>query len=311
LKTETLPFSFCNMASFGQIVIGPPGSGKSTFCAGMRDFLTGLGRKVAVINLDPANDSLYYKCAVDISTLITLNDVMENLNLGPNGGLIYCMEYLEKNIDWFEAKLKELSGHYFLFDCPGQVELYTHHRSVRNVVRQLEKRDFRLTSVHLVDAHHCSDPTKFISVLLTSLSTMIHIELPHVNVLSKIDLVEQYGKLAFNLDFYTDVLDLNYLLEHIKDDPFTQKYKKLNEALVGLVEDYGLVSFKTLDVQSKESMYQLIKSIDQANGYVFGGHEDDKSNFSELMSSAVGSDFEFFRTATIQEKYMGDDEDKS
>lgn len=55
---------------------------------------------------------------------------------------------------------------------------------------------FQLTAVHLVDAHHCSDPTKFISVLLTSLSTMIHIELPHVNVLSKIDLVEQYGKLG-------------------------------------------------------------------------------------------------------------------
>ena len=47
-----------------------------------------------------------------------------------------------------------------------------------------------------MDAHHCSDPAKFISVLLTSLSTMIHIELPHVNVLSKIDLVEQYGKLG-------------------------------------------------------------------------------------------------------------------
>ena len=46
-------------------------------------------------------------------------------------------------------------------------------------------------------------------------------------------------------------------------------------------------------------MYQLIKSIDQANGYVFGGHEDDKSNFSELMSSAVGSDFEFFRSGTV------------
>jgi len=45
------------------------------------------------------------------------------------------------------------------------------------------------------------------------------------------------------------VLDLNFLLDHIKDNPFTQKYKKLNEALVGLVEDYGLVSFKTLDIQ--------------------------------------------------------------
>lgn len=298
------------MPSFGQIVIGPPGSGKSTFCAGMCEFLTSLGRKVVVINLDPANEILYYKCSVDISTLITLDDVMENLKLGPNGGLIYCIEYLEKNIDWLESKLKELKGHYFLFDCPGQVELYTHHQSVRNVVRQLEKWDFRLAAVHLVDAHHCSDPTKFISVLLTSLSTMIHIELPHVNVLSKIDLVEQYGKLAFNLDFYTEVLDLNFLLEHIKDDPFSQKYKKLNEALVSLVEDYGLVSFKTLDVQSKESMYQVMKSIDQANGYVFGGvEEDNRGNFSQLMSSAVGTDFEFFRTAAVQEKYMvGKDE---
>lgn len=60
--------------------------------------------------------------------------------------------------------------------------------------------------------------------------------------------------LAFNLDFYAEVLDLNYLLDHIKDDPFSQKYKKLNEALVGLVEDYGLVSFKTLDVQVSESL---------------------------------------------------------
>lgn len=133
------------MPSFGQIVIGPPGSGKSTFCAGMSEFLTSIGRKVAVINLDPANESLCYKCAVDISTLITLNDVMENLKLGPNGGLIYCIEYLEKNIDWLERKLKELKGHYFLFDCPGQVELYTHHSSVRNVVRQLEKWDFRVS----------------------------------------------------------------------------------------------------------------------------------------------------------------------
>jgi len=277
----------------------------------MSEFLTSLGRKVAVINLDPANESLCYKCAVDISTLITLDDVMENLKLGPNGGLIYCIEYLEKNIDWLENKLKELKGHYFLFDCPGQVELYTHHNSVRNVVRQLEKWDCRLAAVHLVDAHHCSDPTKFISVLLTSLSTMIHIELPHVNVLSKIDLVEQYGKLAFNLDFYTDVLDLNYLLEHIKDDPFSQKYKKLNEALVGLVEDYGLVSFRTLDVQSKESMYQVMKSIDQANGYVFGGLDDNKGNFSQLMSSAVGTDFEFFRTAAVQEKYMEGEEERT
>jgi len=63
----------------------------------------------------------------------------------------------------------------------------------------------RLAAVHLVDAHLCTDPAKYISALLLSLSTMLHLELPHVNILSKIDLIEQYGKLQFNLDFYTEV----------------------------------------------------------------------------------------------------------
>jgi hypothetical protein len=29
----------------------------------------------------------------DIRELISLDDVMEEIGLGPNGGLIYCMEY--------------------------------------------------------------------------------------------------------------------------------------------------------------------------------------------------------------------------
>eukprot|EP00959_Pyramimonas_sp_CCMP1952_P258474 5402696-Pyramimonas_sp.AAC.1 len=75
------------------------------------------------------------------------------------------------------------------------------------------KWDYRLSVVHLVDSHLCTDPSKYIAALLLSLSTMLHLEMPHINVLSKIDLLEQYGELAFNLDFYTDVLDLNYLMQ--------------------------------------------------------------------------------------------------
>lgn len=54
----------------------------------------------------------------------------------------------------------------------------------------------QLTAVHLVDAHLCSDPGKYVSALLVSLSTMLHLELPHINVFSKIDLIESYGKLG-------------------------------------------------------------------------------------------------------------------
>ena len=52
-------------------------------------------------------------------------------------------------------------------------------------------------------------------------------------------------------------------------------------------------------------MFELMKSIDQANGYLFGELEDNKGgNFSQLMSSAVGTDFEFFRLVKLQYMYM-------
>jgi Conserved hypothetical ATP binding protein len=54
---------------FGQLVIGPPGSGKTTYCNGMQQYLQLTRRKVAVINLDPANDALPYECAVDVADL--------------------------------------------------------------------------------------------------------------------------------------------------------------------------------------------------------------------------------------------------
>ncbi|CAI5663283.1 unnamed protein product [Oreochromis niloticus] len=171
------------------------------------------------------------------------------------------------------------------------VELYTHQSSVKNIFSQLAKWNFRLTAVHLVDSHYCADPAKFISVLCTSLSTMLHVELPHVNVLSKMDLMEQYGKLAFNLDFYTEVMDLTYLLDHLAADPFFKKFRHLNEKLAEVVQDYSLVSFVPLNVQDKESMIQVLQAVDKANGYCFGDLEE--RNLQAMMSAAVGADFQF------------------
>ena len=57
---------------------------------------------------------------------------------------------------------------------------------------------------------------------------------------------------AFGLDFYTEILDLSYLLDTLHADPFYSRYKKLNEAISGVVEDFSLVSFATLNVQVLE-----------------------------------------------------------
>ena len=47
---------------------------------------------------------------VDIRDLISLEDVMSEMKLGPNGGLIYCMEYLIDNIDWIEVCAAPIIG---------------------------------------------------------------------------------------------------------------------------------------------------------------------------------------------------------
>jgi adenylate kinase family enzyme len=42
---------------FGQIVIGPPGSGKTTYCQAIKEYYEYFGRKTLLVNLDPANDT--------------------------------------------------------------------------------------------------------------------------------------------------------------------------------------------------------------------------------------------------------------
>lgn len=130
---------------FGEIVCGSPGSGKSTYCHGKHQLLTALARPISIVNLDPANEHLPYPCAVDLSSLITLQDVMDEHGLGPNGGMLYCMEYLEANFDWLEERLRELGKDaYVLFDLPGQVELSTNHTSVKRIIDRLGKLGFRV-----------------------------------------------------------------------------------------------------------------------------------------------------------------------
>lgn len=76
-------------------------------------------------------------------------------------------------------------------------------------------------------------------------------------------LKKNQSKLDFSLDFYTDVLDLDYLLELLDDGSFTKRYKKLNAALVGLVQDYSLVYFIPLDVYSDKSLLNLKNAVDK------------------------------------------------
>ena len=59
-----------------QLVIGPAGSGKSTFCHTIQEFCQVSGRTVHVVNLDPAAEHFNYTPTLDIRDLVSLDDVM-------------------------------------------------------------------------------------------------------------------------------------------------------------------------------------------------------------------------------------------
>ena len=201
-----------------------PGSGKTTYCNGMQQYLQLLGRNAAVINLDPANEAgrilpplipgggndatsqqeedseskqesslLPYETIFDVcEEVVNLSSVMEQLGLGPNGGLVYCIEYLEAHVDDIirmiqerivESEQQEENNNnrtgkrkrpYLIIDLPGQVELYTHSTCVQHILQKLTKMlDLRLTAVQLIDAHYCADANKFLSAALLGTATMI------------------------------------------------------------------------------------------------------------------------------------------
>nr|XP_042123652.1 GPN-loop GTPase 3 isoform X2 [Peromyscus maniculatus bairdii] len=202
----------------------------------------------------------------DIRELIEVDDVMEDdsLRFGPNGGLVFCMEYFANNFDWLENCLGHVEDDYILFDCPGQIELYTHLPVMKQLVQQLEQWEFRVCGVFLVDSQFMVESFKFISGILAALSAMISLEIPQVNIMTKMDLLSKKAKKE--IEKFLDP-DMYSLLEDSTGDLRSQKFKKLTQAVCGLIDDYSMVRFLPYDQSDEESMNIVLQHIDFAIQY--------------------------------------------
>lgn len=72
-----------------------------------------------------------------------------------------------------------------------------------------------------------------------------------------------------------------------------------------LIEDFSLVTFGTLNISDKDSVCRVLRSIDKANGYVFGGSELGAD--AGIFTCAAGvSEWDDDRVGSVQERYMRD-----
>ena len=63
-----------------------------------------------------------------------------------------------------------------------------------SLVEHLAAADFRLCGVFVMDAQFMIEPSKFVSGVMAVLSTMVNLEIPHVSVMTKLDLLNKAAK---------------------------------------------------------------------------------------------------------------------
>ncbi|KAI9311000.1 GPN-loop GTPase [Dichotomocladium elegans] len=296
-------FSLIDRGRHCQLVMGPAGSGKSTFCATMMTHCQTTGRKVHLVNLDPAAEHFEYEPTIDIRELITLEDVMEELDYGPNGGLIYCLEFLLNNIDWLEEEVGTYDDDYLIIDCPGQIELYTHFPIMRRICNALTQWNMRICGVYCLESQFIEDKYKYFSGVMSAMSAMVNMEIPHINVMTKMDLVEgDYGNAKADdeegedeedrkarrrrrrrqmekaltkreIDRYLDpdplliAEEASAQLSQSNASPMDMKFQALNQAIVQLIDDYSMVSFIPLNITDEDSVEYVLSTIDNAMQY--------------------------------------------
>ena len=113
--------------------------------------------------------------------------------------------------------------------------------------------------------------------MLASLSAMASLELPHLNVLSKCDLVEPEVVSRYLSP------DTNSLLADLvaATPPWLQP---LNVAMSQLIEDYSMVAFVPLDITDEESVEQVLQQIDFAIQY---GEDLEPKERKEMVDDLV------------------------
>lgn len=240
----------------GIFVMGPAGCGKSTYCLEIyKNFLKKKGG-VKIINMDPSIENIEYPESIDIRDLIKIEDVMDEFNLGPNGGLIFCMEYFMDNLTWFQEEIEYSENKNIIFDFPGQIEIYTHCNLVRDFVEYIKKTlEINLFGNFLLDCQFVGDLGKFFGGAITALCCMFSIEIIHFNILSKVDLINHIPYVILEKFLYpcgeTFTEELNQIIN--------QKYKILTKSLVKLISDFSMTQFIPLDLTNHRQLTNLME----------------------------------------------------
>ncbi|WFD03968.1 hypothetical protein MOBT1_002665 [Malassezia obtusa] len=204
------------------IVIGMAGSGKSTFVARLAAHMAkkaaaahaaraaqpehappsdALPTRPYLLNIDPAVAGLGYAPNVDIRDTIDYARVMQEYNLGPNGGILTALNLFTTKFDQVLQITEKRANDTDLvvLDTPGQIEIFTWSAS-GSIITDALASAMPTVVAYVVDTPRTTAPATFMSNMLYACSILYKTKLPFVVVFNKTDVQSP----AFAFDWMHD-----------------------------------------------------------------------------------------------------------
>ncbi len=216
-------------------MLGTAGSGKTVLTRTLLDWFSEKKLNVATLNLDAGVKRLPYNPDIDVRDMVSIDNLTEKLNLGPNGAMIASMDLIATKIAELKDEIDYIRPEYLLIDTPGQIELFA-YRSSGRLISSIIAEESQPVSIFLIDPSLVLRPEGFSSILLLSVSVAFQLSLPQLVSISKQDIIEK--EQMERLESWMDSPDT--LISDIQSSGQVSLSQQLGISIIEILEQYKM-----------------------------------------------------------------------
>jgi|YelNatPaOPRAMG01_1025707.scaffolds.fasta_scaffold08117_10 GTPase SAR1 family protein len=250
------------MSIFTLFVVGPAGSGKSSFVAAFAEWLDSYEIPYLTVNLDPAAEYTPYTPDVDVRAYVTAREVMDEYKLGPNGAIIASVDLMLNFVGSIREEVEESASEgYVIFDTPGQMEIFAFRKTGAEVIKELASE--RAGIAFIVDAALSKSPSAFISQIFLASSVYYRFKMPQFNIFNKVDLLNEDEREKM-VDWVRDPSTLLGDLEKELAGEERMMLKGLLESVQSFLEAFSIYFASCKMHQGLESVYADLQKLYRA-----------------------------------------------
>ncbi len=239
------------------VFVGTAGAGKTTLTAATEAYLSDRDVDVLTVNLDPGADELPYDPGIDIREHITIDEVMNEYGLGPNGAQIAAADLIATEFGDVQEQIEAYRADVTLVDTPGQLELFAFRASGPFVVRHLSQNPLM---VFLLDPAVASTARGFVSQAVLAATAHFRLQVPTLNVVGKVDTLED-ETVDRILEWSNDA---DTVLDELYEEPPTM-VNQLNESFIRILDDFQAIAetvpVSSTTLQGIEDIYALATNV--------------------------------------------------